>query len=272
MDENETQVDEGEAPGLIPTQVIAPPAKARLLSRLRNYLFAGIIVTVPIAITVYLTVIIVEFVDDQIVPLIPPIYNPETYLPFSIPGLGILVVLLVLIFVGFVAANFFGRALIRTGERVIDRMPIVRTVYNALKQIAETVLRQSSNAFRQVVLVEYPRKGVWALAFLTSEAEGEVRRLVDRELISVFLPTTPNPTSGFLLLVPKEDLIMLDMTVEEAAKMIISAGVVIPPDPAEFDVELPVQLSSLFAERNPEGGHEKDEPARRAKESQPDPR
>ncbi len=253
MDENEQsgETPGDDAPGLIPAQVIQPAQKPRLISRLRNYLFAGIIVTVPIAITVYLTVIIVEFVDAQIVPLIPPIYNPETYLPFSIPGLGILVVLLVLIFVGFVAANFFGRALIRTGERVIDRMPIVRTVYNALKQIAETVLQQSSNAFRQVVMVEYPRKGIWALAFLTSEAVGEVRRRTGRELISVFLPTTPNPTSGFLLLVPKEDLIELDMSVEEAAKMIISAGVVIPPDWAaiEAEVEAPIQVSGLFAER-----------------------
>ncbi len=251
MDENEQsgETPGDDAPGLIPGQVIQPAQKPRLISRLRNYLFAGIIVTVPIAITVYLTMIIVEFVDAQIVPLIPPIYNPETYLPFSIPGLGILVVLLVLIFVGFVAANFFGRALIRTGERVIDRMPIVRTVYNALKQIAETVLQQSSNAFRQVVMVEYPRKGIWALAFLTSEAEGEVRRRTRRELISVFLPTTPNPTSGFLLLVPKEDLIELEMSVEEAAKMIISAGVVIPPDPAVVEVEAPIQVSGLFAER-----------------------
>ncbi len=253
MDENETEpADDDLPPSLIPTQVIAPASKASLLSRLRTYLIAGIIVTAPIAITVYLTVIIVQFVDAQIVPLIPPIYNPETYLPFSIPGLGILVVLIVLIFIGFVAANFFGRYLIRTGERIIDRMPVVRSVYNALKQIAETVARQSSNAFRQVVLVEYPRKGVWALAFLTSEAKGEVRRRAERDLISVFLPTTPNPTSGFLLLVPREDLIMLEMTVEEAAKMIISAGVVIPPDRGAAPMVAPIQLSSHFAERQPE--------------------
>ena len=117
-----------------------------------------------------------------------------------------------------------------SGERIVDRMPVVRSVYGALKQILETVLHQSSNAFRQVVLVEYPRRGIWALAFVTSETEGEVQRRTSDRLVSVFLPTTPNPTSGFLLLVPKADVIYLDMTVEEAAKMIVSAGVVVPPD------------------------------------------
>jgi uncharacterized membrane protein len=215
------------------------PDKVRFLTRLRNYLFAGIIVTAPIGLTIYLTLLVVHFVDDQVLPLIPPRYNPETYLPFSLPGVGLVVMLAFLIFVGFVAANFFGRIAIRTGERIVDRMPIVRSVYSALKQILETVLQQSSNAFRQVVLVEYPRRGIWAIAFLTSETEGEVQRRTDEQVVSVFLPTTPNPTSGFLLLVPKEDVIYLDMTVEEAAKMIISGGVVIPPDRSAPGYEAP---------------------------------
>ena len=206
------------------------PDKVRFLTRLRNYLFAGIIVTAPIGLTIYLTLLVVHFVDAQVLPLIPPRYNPETYLPFSLPGVGLLVMLVFLTFVGFVAANFLGRIAIRTGERIVDRMPIVRSIYSALKQIFETVLHQSSNAFRQVVLVEYPRRGIWAIAFLTSETEGEVQRRTSEQVVSVFLPTTPNPTSGFLLLVPKEDVIYLDMTVEEAAKMIVSGGVVMPPD------------------------------------------
>ena len=204
--------------------------KHSLLTRLRNYLLAGIIVTAPIGLTIYLTLLVIQVIDAQIVPLIPPRYNPDTYLPFSIPGLGLIIMIIVLILIGFVAANFFGRILIRTGEQIVNRMPIVRSLYSGLKQIVETVLKQSSNAFRQVVMVEYPRRGIWALAFLTSEADGEVQRRSADSLVSVFLPTTPNPTSGFLLLVPKQDVIYLDMTVEEAAKMIISAGVVIPPD------------------------------------------
>jgi len=204
--------------------------KVRLLTRLRNYLFAGIIVTAPIGLTVYLTVLVIQFVDARVEVLIPPRYNPETYLPFGIPGLGLVLMLVFLALVGFVATNVFGRILIHTGERIVARMPVVRSVYGGLKQVFETVLRQSSTAFRQVVLVEYPRRGIWAIAFLTSETEGEVQRRTTDRLVSVFLPTTPNPTSGFLLLVPKEDVIYLDMTVEEAAKMIISGGVVVPPD------------------------------------------
>lgn len=204
--------------------------KVRLLSRLRNYLFAGIIITAPIGLTIYLTLLVIQFVDARIEPLIPPRYNPESYLPFGIPGLGLILTILFLILVGFVTTNVFGRILIHTGERIVARMPVVRSVYGGLKQIFETVLRQSSTAFRQVVMVEYPRRGIWALAFLTSDTEGEVQRRTTDHLVSVFLPTTPNPTSGFLLLVPKDDLIYLDMTVEEAAKMIISGGVVMPPD------------------------------------------
>lgn len=204
--------------------------RIRFLTRLRNYLFAGIIITAPIGLTIYLTLLVIHFVDAQVIQLIPPRYNPESYLPFSVPGLGLLLMLVFLILVGFIAANVFGRILISIGERIVDRMPVVRSVYGGLKQIFETVLRQSSTAFRQVVLVEYPRRGIWALAFLTSETEGEVQRRTVDTLVSVFLPTTPNPTSGFLLLVPKDDLIYLDMTVEEAAKMIISGGVVMPPD------------------------------------------
>ena len=157
--------------------------KHSLLTRLRNYLLAGIIVTAPIGLTIYLTLLVIQVIDAQIVPLIPPRYNPDTYLPFSIPGLGLIIMIIVLILIGFVAANFFGRILIRTGEQIVNRMPIVRSLYSGLKQIVETVLKQSSNAFRQVVMVEYPRRGIWALAFLTSEADGEVQRRTEDDLV-----------------------------------------------------------------------------------------
>ncbi len=238
------------------TSMSAPAARKQgLLARLRNYFLAGIVIAAPIGLTIYLTLLVIQVIDAQVVPLIPPRYNPETYLRFSIPGLGLIVMVAVLTFIGFIAANFFGRILIRIGERIVNRMPVVRSLYNGLKQIAETVLKQSSNAFRQVVMVEYPRRGIWALAFLTSESEGEVQRRTDGNLVSVFLPTTPNPTSGFLLLVPKQDVIYLDMTVEEAAKMIISAGVVVPPDrtapKAAVLVAPPMALASDEEHREP---------------------
>lgn len=210
------------------------------LTRLRNYFLTGIIVTAPVAITFYLAWQFIDWIDGQVTPLIPERYNPESYLPFSIPGLGLLVVFVVLTLIGFTTANIFGRTVIGLGERLLSRMPIVRSVYGALKQILETVLQQSSKSFRQVVLVEYPRRGIWALAFLTSDAQGEVQRRTEDHLVNVFLPTTPNPTSGFLLLVPRQDIVFLDMTVEEAAKMIISAGVIMPPDRLPANVTGPV--------------------------------
>lgn len=199
-------------------------------ARLRAYLLAGILVTAPISITFYLAWLFISFVDARVTPLIPPTYNPESYLPFSIPGLGVVVLLAALILIGMVTAGFVGRLLQRTSERLLARMPIIRTVYGAVKQILETVLAQQSNAFREAVLVEYPRRGIWAIAFITGRTEGEVQNLTAEETINIFLPTTPNPTSGFLLFVPKKDIVPLSMTVEEAIKMVISGGIVTPPD------------------------------------------
>ena len=218
------------APG--PAGPPPPTARRRLGVRLRNYFLTGVIVTAPIGLTAYLTWLVVHGIDSYVTPLVPARYNPETYLTFSIPGFGLLVVLAFITFVGFVTANFVGRRLIMVGEKLVDRMPVVRSVYNALKQILETVIKQSATSFNKVVLVEYPRHGVWALAFVTADTTGEIRRTIGDDLVSVFLPTTPNPTSGFLLFVPVRDVIFLDMTVEEAAKMVISAGVVVPTDRA----------------------------------------
>ncbi|HJM48697.1 MAG TPA: DUF502 domain-containing protein [Alphaproteobacteria bacterium] len=205
--------------------------RPRLLRRLRYYFLAGFIVSAPLGITVLIAWEFIAFVDNQITPLIPPAYNPESYLPFSIPGLGLVVIFLVVTLIGFLTASILGRTIVGLGEQLVERMPVVRTVYGALKQIFETVLAQSSKSFRQVVLVEYPRRGLWAVAFVTSTTEGEIAHLSADELVNIFLPTTPNPTSGFLLFVPRRDLVGLEMTVEEGFKLIISGGIVTPPDP-----------------------------------------
>jgi len=203
---------------------------AGLLGRLRNYFVAGILVTAPAGITVWLAWNVVGVIDQQVVPLIPARYNPETYLPFSIPGIGVLITIVFLILVGMLTAGFVGRVLVSLGERLVRRMPVVRNVYGALKQIFETVMSQSSGAFRQVVLFEYPRRGSWAIGFITGRTEGEVQNVTEEEVVNVFLPTTPNPTSGYLLFIPRSELVLLDMTVEEGIKMVVSGGIVTPPD------------------------------------------
>ena len=198
--------------------------------RMRAYLLTGILITAPMAITFYLAWIFIGFVDGRITPLIPVKYNPESYLPFALPGLGLIILVLTLMLIGAITAGFFGRLWIRLSEQLLNRMPVIRSIYNAVKQILETVLAQQSNAFREAVLVEYPRRGIWAIAFITGRTEGEVQNVTEEECINIFLPTTPNPTSGFLLFVPKKDLVSLSMSVEEAIKMVISGGIVTPPD------------------------------------------
>ena len=213
------------------------------VQRMRAYLMTGILVVAPISITLYLAWIFIGFVDDRVTPLIPAKYNPETYLPFALPGLGLLVLMIALIVIGAATAGFFGRLWTRVSEQILGRMPVIRNVYSAVKQILETVLAQQSNAFREAVLVEYPRRGIWAIAFITGRTEGEVQNVTEEECINIFLPTTPNPTSGFLLFVPKKDLIRLSMSVEEAIKMVISGGIVTPPD-RRSEPEKTVQLTS----------------------------
>ena len=204
--------------------------RASLLRRLRTYFLTGIVATAPIGLTLYLSWVLVKFVDRLVTPLIPVQYNPSTYVPFDIPGLGLIVAIVLLMFIGFITANFLGRQVVALGESVVDRMPVVRSIYAALKQIFETVLAQSSRSFREVVLVEYPRRGIWAVGFVTSQTRGEIQHIKEDQLVNVFLPTTPNPTSGFLLFVPRCDLTTLHITVEEGIKMVISGGIVTPPD------------------------------------------
>ncbi len=200
------------------------------LSRLRGYFLAGLLVAAPIGITLFLTWQFLGFVDRRITPFIPAQYNPNTYLPFGLPGIGLIVAIIVLTGIGALTTLFVGRSLLSLSERLLHRMPVIRGVYGAIKQIFQTILAHKSEAFRQVVLLEYPRRGMWALGFVTGTTEGEVQNTTSDEVVNVFLPTTPNPTSGFLLFIPKTELIYLSMSVEEGAKMIISGGIVTPPD------------------------------------------
>lgn len=205
-------------------------SKKGIMGRLRAYFMAGILITAPISITVYLAWLFITFVDSKVTPLFPAKYNPETYLPYGIPGLGVVVVVVGLTFIGAFTAGFMGRFFQRIWERVMDNVPILRGVYKALKQILETVLAQQSNAFREAVLVEYPRRGMWVIAFITGKTEGEVQSITAENVINLFVPTTPNPTSGFLIFVPKKEIVKLSMSVEEALKMVISGGIVTPAD------------------------------------------
>ncbi len=214
-----------------------PPAprhermRMALVARLRAYFFAGILITAPVSITIYLAWLFVSFVDSRVSLLLPAKFNPENYLPFAVPGLGLLIVGVALIVIGALTAGYLGRLITRIFDGVLARMPVLRSIYRAVKQVFETVLANKSNAFRQAVLVEYPRRGIWTIGFLTGITEGEVQKVTGSEVINVFVPTTPNPTSGFLLFVPRADVIELAMSVEDALKMIVSGGIVTPPAP-----------------------------------------
>lgn len=215
--------------------------------RLRGYFLAGILVAAPISITIYLTYIFFNFVDSTVAKILPKESYEGVYGTTTIPGLGILIAIVFFIFVGWFATNFFGRLFIRASEYIVNRMPIIRTLYNATKQIFETVMASKSQAFREPVMLEYPRVGVWSIGFVTGRTEGEVQRITENETINVFVPTTPNPTSGYLLFVPKKELKYLDMSVEEAIKLVVSAGIITPPDPVE--IESQAKAAKLAAEK-----------------------
>jgi uncharacterized membrane protein len=204
--------------------------RVRLVTRLRNYFLAGILVTAPAAITFWLTWNFITFVDNRVTPFIPAAWNPESYLPFGIPGLGVVVVAVGMTVIGMVTAGLIGRWLMRAAEWMVARLPIVRSIYSALKQILETVLASRSEAFRECVLFQYPRAGSWAIGFITGRTEGHVQDLTEKHVVNVFLPTTPNPTSGFLIFVPDDEIVPLKMSVEEGLKMVVSGGLVVPPD------------------------------------------
>ena len=200
-----------------------------LFQRLRSNFLTGLVLITPIILTIYLLWGVINFIDDKVVPWLPNKYNPSTYLGKDIPGLGVITFLIFTTIVGMVTKGFFGRQLIKFWQSLVDRTPVFRSIYNALKQIAETVFTKSDQTFKSACLVEYPRRGIWVVAFVSTITRGEIKEKINKdEILTVFVPTTPNPTSGFLLFIPKKDVIILKMSVENAAKLVISAGLVVP--------------------------------------------
>lgn len=204
--------------------------KHHYFAGLRNNFLAGIVVIAPIAVTIWLIWSVIGWIDSWVLPFLPAQWSPEQYTGINMRGLGVLIFLVFTVIIGWLAKGLIGRSLLNAGEHLVDRMPVVRSVYNGLKQIAETVFSSRDANFDRACLIEYPRKGLWAIAFISTEAKGEINQKVqvNDPVVSVFLPTTPNPTSGFLLFVPRHDVVELDMSVEDAAKLVISAGLVYP--------------------------------------------
>jgi uncharacterized membrane protein len=207
--------------------------------RLRAYFIAGILVTGPVSLTFYLAWLFVDFIDSRVALLMPEQYNPNNYLPIHIPGLGLIVVAVGLTLIGALTAGYIGRRLLRIGDRILARMPLIRGLYGAMKQIFETVLSKQSNTFREVVLVEWPRRDMWTIGFITGKPEGEIQALTSEDTVNIYVPTTPNPTSGYLVHVPRSEVRLLSMTVEEGIKFVISGGIVTPP---ARGVEKPVAM------------------------------
>ena len=199
--------------------------KSSIMSKLRNAFIAGIVVLVPIGFTLYLTLFLIKISSK----LIPTEINPNNYLPFSIPGLEILLSVIFITIVGGISLSFFGKKVLSLINDLFKRIPILRTIYSAIGQMTESFTNKSDNK-KSVVLVEYPKKGSWAVGFATKENKGEISKKTNKDLINIFVPTTPNPTSGFLLMFPKDEVIYLDMTFEEASKFIVSAGTSDPAD------------------------------------------
>ncbi|QFT93001.1 hypothetical protein FIU86_09105 [Roseovarius sp. THAF9] len=223
-----------------------PPKKPGRFAGLRASFLTGIVVIAPVVLTIWLIWTLVGWVDGFVLPFVPDTYQPEylinrfvlgntrpddaDWVSFNIRGVGVIVFLLFTLIVGWIAKGLIGRSLIRYGESLVDRMPVVRSIYSGVKQIAETVFAQTERSFEKACLIQYPRKGIWAIGFISTQAKGEVveKAEMSGDLLSVFVPTTPNPTSGFLLFFPRSDVIELDMSIEDAAKLVISAGLVYP--------------------------------------------
>jgi len=228
-----------------PHSLIEPRRRASLFARARGNFLTGLAVVLPVGLTIWLIWTLTGWIDGWVLPLVPGAYHPEElinhlvgntdpqspdWITVNIRGVGVVVFLVFTVIVGWLAKGLIGRSFLRSAEGLVDRMPVVRSVYNGLKQIVETVFSQSDTSFKTACLIEYPRRGIWAIGFVSTRAKGEIaaKTPTEEEVMSVFLPTTPNPTSGFLLYVPKSEVIELEMSVEDAAKLIISAGLVYP--------------------------------------------
>ena len=217
---------------------------------MKRYLIAGLLVWVPLGVTVMVINFLVGLMDKTLLWL-PEHYRPDNLLGFHVPGLGVVLSVIIVMTTGIVVANLFGRKLVNLWEQVLARIPLVRTIYASVKQILETVF-SSGQAFRKVLLIEYPRKGLWTLAFQSGKTRGEAQAKTGVEVINVFIPTTPNPTSGFFIMVPSSDVIELDMDVDEGLKMIISAGVMVPEWNHEWSPELDEKQAKALGKHPPE--------------------
>ncbi|SFD74268.1 Uncharacterized membrane protein [Sulfitobacter brevis] len=218
-----------------------PQPRRSIVARLRASFLTGLVVIAPVGLTIWLIWSVIGWIDGWTLPLVPQAYHPDRLIQdffgldrsvqFNVRGFGVIIFLVFTVIIGWMAKGWIGRSFIRFGESLVERTPVVRTIYSGIKQISETIFAQSERSFETACLIEYPRRGIWALGFISTTAKGEIAAKSDPsgEMISVFVPTTPNPTSGFLLFFPRKDVIELDMTVEDAAKLVISAGLVYPP-------------------------------------------
>jgi uncharacterized membrane protein len=206
------------------------PTSSHFMARLRGYFLTGLIIVGPVAITIYVVWWFINLVDGWVKPLIPQSYLPDNFLPFNVPGVGLIVGIFALMVIGALTANLFGRTIVAYGEMMLDRMPVVRGVYRLLKQIFTTVFSNAGTGFKRVGLIEFPRRGLYAVVFVSGEPPAEVKdKLGNGELLTVFMPNAPNPTTGFVMFMPAKDVIVLDMAIDDAAKLVISAGLVAPP-------------------------------------------
>ncbi|MDQ0453693.1 DUF502 domain-containing protein [Rhizobium paknamense] len=208
-----------------------PVPKPSFATRLRNNFLTGLVICAPITITLWLTWTFINWADSWVTPYIPARYNPENYLKYYVPGVGLLVAVVTITLIGFLGTNLIGRSIVDFGERIVHRMPLVRSIYKSVKQIFESVLKEQSNSFKKVGLIEFPHPGTWVLVFIATDVSGEIAARLNEdgeEMVAVFMPPTPVPTAGFLMFVPRSKLKVLDMTPEEGAKLLISGGLVMP--------------------------------------------
>ena len=201
----------------------------RLRTSLKNYFLTGLLVILPVFVTAYVIWFLIRIMD-VVLKYIPAKYLPDTYLPFHIPGLGLILVVIIILAVGVLFRNLAGRKVVGFWENMVDRIPLVRIIYSGVKQLLESFFLQKNDAFKRVALLEYPRRGTYVIGFITGESKGEVQSKTSKNMMNVFVPTTPNPTSGFYILIPEDELIILNMTVEDAFKLIISGGIFSPPE------------------------------------------
>jgi uncharacterized membrane protein len=205
--------------------------KLSFAARIRNNFLTGLIICAPIAITLWLTWSVVHWADSWVHPYIPARYDPENYLNFAVPGTGLVIAMIFITIIGFLGKNLIGQSIVQFGEAIVRRVPLVRTIYKGVKQIVETVLNEQTNSFKKVGLIEYPSAGLWSLVFISTDAKGEIAskfNAMGQDMVCVFLPPTPVPTAGFLVFVPREKIVVLDMSAEDGAKLLISGGLVTP--------------------------------------------